>query len=86
MNLQDVKTAIDKYGRNNFSDATVIEIKEGKIEVKQSENLLHNQLSLIGCVFDFSRDFNDSQIESLLPELNILINISVKHNINDLYK
>lgn len=45
-----------------------------------------NQVSLMDCVFDFSRNFNDTAIEALLPELNSMIETSKTHDILELWK
>lgn len=86
MTNQDVKAAIDNFGRNNFCSDTVIEIKNGKIELKNVDNFLANQVSLIDCVFDFSRNFNDTVIDSILSGLNSMIKTSKEYDILDLYK
>lgn len=76
MTTQDVKTAIDNFGRNNMNADTVIEVKNGNIELKNTSNFLANQVSLMDCVFDFSRNFNDTVIEGLLSGLNSMIETS----------
>ena len=76
MTIQDVKTEIDKFGRNNITSDSVIEIINGNIELKNAKRFLRNQVSLMDCVFDFSRNFNDSVIESILPCLNSMIETS----------
>ena len=86
MNVQDVKIAIDNFGRNNWCSDTVIEIKNGKIELKNVNKMLVNQISLMDCVFDFSRNFNDTVIESILPELNSLIETSKTCDLLELWK
>jgi len=86
MNTQDVKTAIDNFGRDNWNSNTVIEIKNGKIEVKNTDNFMANQVSLMDCVFNFSRNFNDTAIEAILAELNSMIETSKTHDILELWK
>ena len=76
MTTQDVKKAIDNFGRNNMNGDTVIEVKNGSIELKNTNNFLANQVSLMDCVFDFSRGFNETTIESLLSGLNSMIETS----------
>lgn len=86
MTVQDVKLAIDKFGRNNCNPSTVIEVKNGEIELKNTENFMANHISLMDCVFDFSRNFNNTAIEALLPELNSMIKTSKTHDILELWK
>jgi hypothetical protein len=86
MKLQDLKAAIDTFGRNNCGADTVIEVKNGEIELKNTDNFMANQVSLMDCVFDFSRNFNDTAIEALLPELNSMIETSKTQGILELWK
>lgn len=79
MTTQDVKIAIDNFGRNNWNTDTVIQVKNGGIELKNTSDFLANQVSLMECVFDFSRNFNDTAIEALLPCLNSMIETSKTH-------
>jgi hypothetical protein len=76
---QDVKNAIDGFGRNNWDDSAVIEVKNGNIEVKNANSFMANHVSLMDCVFSFSRNFNDAAIESLLPCLNAMVERSKTH-------
>ena len=86
MTTQEVKKAIDNFGRNNLCADTVIEIKNGKIELKNTDNFTANQVSLMDCIFDFSRNFNDTAIEAILPELNSMIETSKTTDILRLWK
>jgi len=76
MTTQEIKTAIDTFGRNNITSNSVIELKNGQFEIKNTHHFQANQVSLMDCVFDFSRDFNNEEIESILPEINSLIETS----------
>ncbi len=86
MTTQDVKAAIDNFGRNNWNDSTVIEIANGNTEVKNTNKFMANQVSLMDCVFDFSRNFNDTAIEALLPCLNSMIETNKTHCHLELWK
>jgi len=86
MNIQDVKQSIDKFGRGNITEETVIEVKEGRIKLRNKDEFLANQVSLMDCVFEFSRNFNDSIMENLLPVLNIMIERSKTDCLLENYK
>lgn len=85
MNIEDIKTAIDDFGRNNMCSDTVIEIKKGEIELKNVQSFDPSQICLMDCVFDFSRNFNDTAIGAILPELNSLIETSKQFDLIELH-
>lgn len=63
------------YGLNRFSSASVIRVVEGDIVFGSSvkSRLEDDELDASELVFGFSRNINQAKVESLLPELNILL-------------
>lgn len=75
MKAKDLKKIIEDYGRNNITGDSVLIIEDGKVRIGSNPKsvLKENEVSLNEVIFDFSRNFNERVIESILPEINILL-------------
>jgi hypothetical protein len=73
MILQEFKDTVDRHGRNEITSDSVMVVENGSVTIINTDDFVLNSVSINEVVWNFSRNFNDTAIETLLPCLNRMI-------------
>ncbi len=86
MDAQEFKNKITEFGLNNINSESVVVVESGDITLgSNSKSVLEpNEICIGETIWEFSRNFNDTAIECLLPQLNRMIELSKIENLLEL--